>query len=189
MNKQIYKIAIKFLKKTYNNNYKSNKSTQWNSYVTYYNNQPLQVLSIAGTNDIMDWVWNFCLLSKDGVKYGSYISANRVLKDFIRKPNIPLLITCHSKSGPTGIYLQELLNAEYCIVFCPARGFTEEKRNERAVMFIDKDDIVPKLGWSIFYHRKCKTIFLQRDKKWYDIFGKIQDHLLDHIEDFIDRMK
>jgi hypothetical protein len=188
MDKKLYKIAIEFLKKSYTNHIKSNNTTQWSSYTTYYNKQKLQVLAIPGTNEALDWFWNCLLLQKDSVKLGSYISAKRILSGFIRTPDTPLLISCHSKSGPTGIYLQELLNAEYCIAFCPARGFKDEKENLNTVMFIDKDDVVPKIGWSIFKHRKCKTIYLPDDKEVLDIKGIVNDHLLDHMEEFIEKI-
>lgn len=188
MDRKLYQIAIDSLKKVYDGNCKSNKSTQWNSFIYKIKNQKIQVLAIAGTNGTADWFWNLLLLQKDGVKMGSYVSAQRILKEFIRSPDMPLLIAVHSKSGPTGIYLQELLNAEYCVSFCPARGFIEDKENKNTIMFIDRDDIVPKVGWSRFKHRRCKTIYLPKDKEWYNIGGKLKDHFLKHIEEFIKNM-
>lgn len=185
MSKTFYLTAIKLLKRAYAGECKSDKSTQWSSFLTIINNERWQVLAIPGTNGVVDWFWNLLLLQKDGVKYGAYVSANRIHKKFIQKPETKLMISCHSKSGPTGIYLQELLNADLCVAFCPARGFIEEKENKKVVQFIDGDDIVPKVGWSRFRHRKSKTVELPKDKKWWDITGRIKDHLLDHIEKFI----
>ena len=189
MDKELYKIAIILLKKAYNQPQNSINSTQWSVYKTVYNKSPLIVLAIPGTNDLLDWFLNLLLLQKDGIKLGSFISSKRIIKSFIKEPNVPLLIVCHSKSGPTGIYLQELLHAKYCVAFEPARGFIEEKENNNTVTFIDKDDCVPKVGWSRFKHRRTKIIYLPKDKKWYNIIGKIKDHLLDHIEQFINRME
>lgn len=186
MNKKLYTIAINTLQEAYNKPQKSKVSTQWSTFVTSYKGEPLQVLAIPGTNGIADWFWNLLLLQKDGVKYGCWVSAQRILKDFIRKPNIPLLITCHSKSGGTGIYLQELLNAEYCVAFCPARSFTEDSVNKNTVMFFDNDDLVPKVGWSRFTHRKTEMVYLPKDKKWWNLRGRIKDHLLDHIKQYIE---
>ena len=188
-NKNLYKIAVGFLKKAYESPANNYKSTCWSSFTTIYNKEEIQVLAIPGTNDYKDWFWNILLLQKNGIKYGAYVSVQRILKSFIRKPNMKLLITCHSKSGPTGIYLQEILNAEYCVAFEPVKGFIEEKSNSNTIIFIDSDDIVPKLGWSRFYHRIAYTVYLPKDKKWYNIKGKIQDHMIDHISEFIDNME
>jgi len=187
MNKELYKISVDFLQKAYKIPSNSVGSTQWSVYKTEYNKEALQVLAIPGTNGIIDWFWNFLFLQKDGVKYGSYVSAQRILKTFIRTPGMPLLITCHSKSGPTGIYLQELLCAEYCVAFCPSMGFTDTKENHKTVIFIDDDDVVVKIGWSRFVHRITKVVVLPRDKKWWDVFGRMKDHLLTHIEEYINK--
>lgn len=189
MNKSLYKLCIRYLKKIYAGDCKSHKSTQWNSFITLHNKKRVQILAIAGTNGLLDWFWNLCMLQKDGVKLGAYVSAERVLKDFKRITGTELYIICHSKSGPTGIRIQELLNEGICIALCPARGFIEEKENESVIMLIDEDDIVPKVGWSRFCHRVCKTIFLPKDKKWWNLWGRIKDHSVDHIEKFVDRME
>ena len=189
MNKDLYLISIKLLKKAYNKPQNSIGSTQWSIFKTEYKKEPLTVLAIVGTNGFLDWFWNLLLLQKDGVKLGSFIAAKRIINNFIQIPNTNLLITCHSKSGPTGIYLQELLNADYCVAFEPARGFIYNKINTKTIVFIDKDDYVPKFGWIRFKHRKTKVIYLPKDKKWYDFIGKLKDHLLDHLENFINNME
>ena len=189
MEKSLYKLCIKYLKRVYAGEYKSYKSTQWNSFITLYKKKRIQILAIAGTNGLVDWFWNLCMLQKEGVKLGAYVSAERVLRDFKREYNTDLYIICHSKSGPVGIRIQELLNEGICIALCPARGFIEEKENKNVIMIIDKDDVVPIIGWSRFCHRICKTIFLPKDKKWWNLRGKIKDHSVDNIEEFVNKME
>ena len=183
--KALYLLAANKVIEVYKGNSKKDKNTEWNSWISYWDHKQIQVLAIAGTNDLMDWFWNLCLLSKQGVKLGAYKSAQRILRSFERLPGVPLCIACHSRSGPTGIHLQEVLQAEYCIAFCSARGFREKKENKNTTMFQDLDDLVPKLGWSRFHHRQTKKIPLPKDKKWYNIKGKIQDHGMNHIKTFI----
>ena len=119
--------AAKEIKNTYINPVYSNKSTQWTDRVIYLSNQPIQCISIAGTNGVVDWLWNMALASWGGVKLASYYSAKRIKKTVI-KHDIPLLICGHSKSGPTAMYLGKLLNADYRIAFNPAPGFRRKEK-------------------------------------------------------------
>jgi len=185
MSKELYLLAANKVLDVYSGNCKNNKSTEWNSYLSYYNDKPIQVLAIAGTNDLMDWFWNLCLLSKNGIKYGAVVAAERILESFRRVPGVPLLVCGHSKSTGTAAYLSSTLSAEHCVMFCPIKCYRESTYLPNGIIFLDRDDLVPKVGWSRFVLPSCKTIYLPSDKKWYNIKGKIQDHGLVHIKEYI----
>lgn len=186
LNKELCKIAIRSIQAIYSGRGQRVGSTDYDSFVLDYGDTSIQVLAVAGTgtglDGFFDWFWNLFIWPKNGIKYGSELSARRIMRRFTRYPNIPLLITGHSKGSPTACRLQQLLDGDVCIAFCPARGFFKPTKLKRTVLFIDSDDIVPSLGKGILYHPECDVIQLPDDN-----FGwSISDHFLEHIELFVD---
>lgn len=161
-------------------------STEWSFPVVWYQNIPIQVIAIAGTNDATDWLWNIFLSSWDGVKLASYYASKRILKKFVRIPSMPLLICGHSKSGPTAMYLGKLLNADYVIAFNPAPGFRKREKLKNTLVIIDPDDIVHHLGKLNFKQPNCEVYTLPEDKTGFSI----KDHsIMNSINHFKGKVK
>ena len=53
-----YEIAAQAVKDAYNGKGHNIGSTEWCSYAVKYKGEDLQVLGIAGTNELVDWFWN-----------------------------------------------------------------------------------------------------------------------------------
>ncbi len=100
------------------------------------------------------------------------------------RPDVPLLINGHSKGGLTALVYKRFFAREgdYCVSFCPARGFKGDIVLKNTFMVIDPDDIVPKLGWSLFNLPVTEGAFLPNGFGW-----SIRDHLLSskEIKDFV----
>lgn len=198
MDKELLKIAAKAVTDVYAGKGQNIGSTEWANTVVEYQGRHLQVLAIAGTNEPIDWFWNLLLFSWDGVKIGSYLAANLIFSgtwgrfERIRKllrlksgPGfkhlaMPLLIACHSKSGPTGLYFKRKFGADYCVAFCPARGFRKPVRMENTTILIDLDDPVPMLGYLSFDHPDCERIDLPDDPGM-----SVSDHFMTHIDEYL----
>lgn len=178
MDKKIYLVAAKECGAVYRKNKKVG-STNYAFACRLIGKVWYLVITIAGTNDILDWFWNLCPWTKDGVKYGSYLSAKRVASRIPeRLKDYPKIITGHSKAAPTAAHLKVKYcrESDYCVAFEPALGFLKREKIPNMVIFIDPDDIVPKLGALRFKHPDCEVVYLPRDKKWWDIIGRIKDH-------------
>jgi hypothetical protein len=143
-------------------------STSWREGSFMYQNEMVRYISIAGTNDPVDWLWNFCLASWDGVKLASYYSARRILKQYTCT-NHPLLVCGHSKAGPTAVYLAQLLKADHCVAFNPVPGFRKPIKVKNTLLVIDPDDIVHKLGKINFKQPDCEVYELPNDKLGIDL--------------------
>ncbi len=181
MDKELIKIGYDYSVKVYKKN-TDIKTTEYRFDVITYQNKPLQVLSIAGTNEFWDWIKNLNIRSKYGVKKVSYEAA-KVVYDQIKgvvDTDVPLLATGHSKGGATALVYKKIFGADYCIAFCPARCMKTEEYMENTVMVIDPDDLVPKLGWSLFELPICERIFLTNNFGW-----SISSHFLVNMKDFI----
>ncbi|MCD4675326.1 MAG: hypothetical protein K8S18_04935 [Desulfobacula sp.] len=183
MDKELYKIAAKAVKAVYDGDhieYYNVGSTEWIDTIVEYQGVRLQVLAIGGSDEWIDWLWNAALASWDGVKLCSYLSAWRIQKRFKSIPNVPLLVTGHSKSGPTAMYWKQKYGADYCVAFCPARGFRKPISLDNTTIFIDPDDVVPKLGVLSFEHPICDLVTLPDDPGW-----SISDHFIDHVIEYL----
>ena len=181
MNKELYKIAAKAVKDVYDGGCIDIGSTEYADTIVEYQGKPLQVLAIGGSDEMLDWLWNAALASWDGVKLCSYLSARRIKSRFISaQPSMPLLVTGHSKSGPTALYWKYRYGADYCVSFCPARGFRNPLQLDDTVIFIDPDDLVPKLGALSFEHPICDLITLKDDPGL-----SISDHSIDHVIEYL----
>jgi hypothetical protein len=151
-------------------------STQWHQGAFIYNDQFVQCIAIAGSNQPTDWLWNVCMASWDGVKLASYFSAKRILKKYERVTNLPLMVCGHSKAGATAVYLAQLLNADYCISFNPAPGFRTRRKVKNTLLVLDPNDIVHHLGKINFKQPDCEIYELPDDKKGYDL----KDHKIEN---------
>lgn len=188
MKLSLYKIAANAIKSVYQGKCFNIWTTEWFVSETMYDNKPLRVLAIGGTDEALDWLLNFIPFYFDGVKLGSYISANRILKRF-KKSNIPLLIAVHSKSCPTGFYLTRKLKADYCIAFCPTPGLRKAHIMPNTVIFIDPDDIVPKIGKILFKHPVCVRHMLPKNIKGFNLLKRIKEHPMDHVIEYLDGLE
>lgn len=180
-NTKLYLLAAEAVQEVYKGTGKNKGSTEWNMKKTTWNDKPVQILAIAGTNELIDWFWNLAPISWDGVKYGSYLSAKRIHKQVEVDPDLPLVVAGHSKSGPTALYYKHKYGADHCVMFCPARGLRKSAKFSNTTMFIDPDDVVPKLGSLIFHHPVCKTITLPDDQKGLSIKNHFMSHMIDYL--------
>lgn len=181
-NNNLYLLAAEAIQEVYKGIGENSGSTEWNLKTTTLEGEPVQILAIAGTNDLVDWLWNLALVSWNGVKFGSYLSAKRICKRVKINPNMPLVVAGHSKSGPTAFYYKYKYGADYCVTFCPARGLRKKIKLDSTTMFIDPDDIVPKLGALSFNHPICKKITLPKDHKWISIKNHFMSHVINYLK-------
>jgi len=184
MNKGLYKLASEGCIKAYKNNIDLG-TTEFNIDIVEYENEVIQRLSIPGTNEFLDWVENFKLWSKKGIKISAYNAAQQINKIFKPNPKMKLMVNGHSKGATTAIAYKKLFGADYCIAFCPDRSlrYKSNRYMQNTTIFIDKDDIIPKLGFLSFGHPLCDRIYLPNDF----IGFKISDHFMKHIDNFIEK--
>lgn len=165
-------------------------STEYAVTKAKYQDEKIQVLAFAGTNESLDWFWNLMPLWWDGVKLGTYLSVKRVAKRFIPDSEKKLMVEGHSKGGPPAMYWKQKYGADWCVAFCPAPGFRKKIKLENTTIFIDPDDLVPKAGRILFCHPNVdEVVTLPQDKKWWQILKRINDHLMDHIIKFLKERK
>jgi hypothetical protein len=165
---------------------------------------PLNVLAIRGTDELADWWKNFDMRSECGWKKAAYDAAIIICEKthYIYREYAHLLITGHSKAGPTAMaYLDSILLIRkqfmgnytgesletYCVAFEPARGLRNnvDIKLENTVIIKDPDSIVTKVGWSRFKHPETEVITLP-DDKW---FPSITQHGMKHLKQYIDNME
>lgn len=79
MDKELYKIACKACDDVYLINTDLG-TTEFSTRLVRYNNMALQVLAIAGTNELLDWAKNFDLRSSGGIKKASVDAAAEIHK-------------------------------------------------------------------------------------------------------------
>lgn len=154
-----------------------------------FNGEKIDVLAFAGTDEFVDWFLNVIPFSCDGVKLGSHLSVERVADRYEKKPDKKLLVCGHSKAGPTAFKWMQKYGADWCVAFCPAPGFKECIFLENTTMFIDGDDFVPKLGRLLFRHPVCKVVKLPRNRPWWDIFGRIGEHFMSRVINYLEQEK
>ncbi|WP_022667933.1 hypothetical protein [Desulfospira joergensenii] len=183
MDKELLRIAGRAIKRVYDGECQDMGSTECALTLEIYRGNPIQVLAIGGSNEGIDWFWNALMVSWDGVKYCSYLSAQRIARRFSRDKTMPLLVTGHSKSGPTALYWKKRYGADSCISFCPARGFRKPIPLDNTIIVIDPDDPVPKLGALNFRHPICEKIILPDDHKGLSV----GDHFIDHIINYFEK--
>jgi hypothetical protein len=121
-----------------------------------------QMLSIAGTNELMDWPKNINMMSWKGIKKAAYDAAI-LIKESVqfyryRKEHLPLIVTGHSKGASTAIAFHKLFGAGHCIAFAPARTlrYWTRRTMENTTIFLDPDDPVSWVGRLNFGHPICK---------------------------------
>lgn len=188
MDKKISLIAARACQAAYKKNKKIG-STNYKYSLKIIRHKCYVVVAIVGTNDLLDWFWNLCPITKDGVKYGSYLSARRIrvdLREWLF--SLPMIITGHSKAGPTAAYFKKKYcrESDHSIIFSPAPGFLKSEPLTNSIIFRDKDDLVPWLGAIRFKHPVCEVEFLPKDKKWWDVFGRLKDHPMSHIVKYLE---
>lgn len=187
MDRELKLIAAKACQAAYKKNTDLG-SMEYTFTMTEYHGKPLQVLAMPGSNEFIDWLWNFLLISKNGVKRCTHLAADKVyvaIKDQL-DPNIPLLVTGHSKSGPDALQYKNKYGADHCIAFCPPPAFRKKTKPtlENTLIVIDPDDIVPKLGELSFDQPICDVEKLPDDKAWYDLSRIYSQHVIDHLVEY-----
>lgn len=151
----------------------------------------IQALDIAGTNEKKDWLKNFNLLSKKGIKKTSYLAAIEIAK-YLRSNglidfNMPLIVRGHSKGGATAIAYHRIIKKHFpflqshaCVAFAPARclRYWADRKMKNTVLFTDPDDYVSELFGRInFGLPKTDHHYKAED----DHFGfSIGDHPMDN---------
>lgn len=185
MEKELYKIACKACENVYLVNTDIG-TTEFSTKLVSYKNMALQVLAIAGTNELADWIKNLDLRSSKGIKKAAVDAATEIHKVVKRVSKTPLLVTGHSKGGATAIAYKKLFGADYCVAFCPARSlrYGSDRVMDNTTIFVDKDDPVPKMGLFNFCHPICERVYLPNDF----IGLKVSDHLMPHINQFVEVM-
>jgi hypothetical protein len=191
MNKRLYLEAALCCKQVYEIN-SDLGTTEFDITKHVINGKGFQILAIAGTNEPKDWLKNFNLTSRAGIKTAAYKAAYEIVnnKTFIRirsrSPHLPLIVTGHSKAGATAIAFMKLFyknhfpqtEPSYCIAFAPARclRYWTDRRMDNTTIFTDPDDPVSFVGRVSFGHPICEHI-----KNENNYFGfKIGDHKIDN---------
>ena len=187
MDNTLYKIAVNACAGVYKENIDLG-TTEYSITSLIYKDNVLQILAIAGTNEMADWWKNVNIRSKNGIKKVAVDAAKEIHENFKERISSYKLLVCgHSKAGPTAMAYKELYGADYCVAFCPARAFRpwNKKKMDNTTIFIDPDDLVPKLGRLFFTHPECNIITLPNDHKgWY-----IKDHHINHLVDYVNNME
>ena len=160
-NYKLYFMAAKACTEVYEKNIRIGMGTEFDHFITNVNGQDVQVIVIAGTDDLIDMVKNINLLSWFGIKLSAYRAAKRIMEKVELKPDLPLIVTGHSLGGTVAIALKKKFKADYCIAFAPARclRYWSKRKMNNTIIFIDPDDPVSNLlGIVNFGLPKCKTI-------------------------------
>lgn len=188
MNKELYQVAAKACYDVYEKNTDLG-TTEFHYFLDIVNGKSVQVLAIAGSNELKDWFVNVNLFSWKGIKIGAYRSAKKIhkeLKNILSVVDLPLIVCGHSKAGPTAIAFKRLFGAEYCIAFAPARSlrYWANRKMDNTVIFTDPDDLVSKVACISFGHPICKTIEAKSDH----LLFSIDDHVMKHWIEFVNNM-
>jgi len=180
--KNLYKIAAKACQDVYNDNVDMG-TVEYKLRFAKYKGKPIQILSIAGTNEVGDWWANINLWSTKGIKSGAYKAACKIHEQVKLKLKFPLLVTGHSKAGATAIAYKKLFKADWCIAFAPARCLRHwtDRKMRNTTLFIDPDDVVSKAGFISFGHPDCKIIKAEDDH----FLISIKDHFMDNWVKFV----
>lgn len=189
MNKELYKVAAKACSDVYEINTDLG-TTEFHHTIKTIHGRRWQVLSIAGTNETLDWLKNFNLLSWQGIKLPAYKAAHKIndkIKHKLKRfEHLPLLVTGHSKAGATAIAFKRLFGANYCVAFAPARSLRPwaELKMSSTTIFIDPDDLVSRLAFISFEHPICR-VFKARENHF---FFSFEDHCMDNWVEFVNKM-
>ena len=182
---ELYKLAARAATKVYGR-CTDLGTTEYSLTLEVLNRQLVQVLAFSGTNEISDWRKNFNLFSKKGIKKSAYQAAvevhSRIQKDL--HLGVKLIVTGHSKGAAEAIAYAKLFGAEYCVAFCPARCLRPwtDRYIRNCTIFVDPDDIVPKLAFISFKHPTCCAIELKND-----VIGlSIREHFMRHINQYLE---
>lgn len=145
-----------------------------------------QAIIFPGTGCFVDWIKNVDFRAVAGMKRSALSDAidARISIRHRLNPDRILIVAGHSKGAATALCYHRIYNADYCIAFCPARCFRGCISLDNSVMFIDPDDVVPKLGALRFNLPKCELVKLPMDH----LGLHIEDHFMEHILDFINAL-
>lgn len=164
------------------NSWHNIKSTEFGINKRVIDGRLYWVIGICGSNDFADWILNFFIASWKGFKFAGWMEARRVLKEIKKLDtfNTPLIISTHSKSGPTGWALYSMckkagIEIDSIHAFAPAKGLRKHMKIDCATMYIDISDPVPKVGLSL-NHPLCKIVYHPENDKGIDF----SDHSLSH---------
>lgn len=186
---ELIKLASTACIEAYQNNIDLG-TTEFALTMREYHNKPLQMLALPGTNEMADWLWNLYIRSTEGVKRGTYLAAEEIHEAVYKliDPDIPFALTAHSKAGATVLQLMAKYGADACVAFCPAPAFRRSRLPilTDTVIVIDPDDFVPIAGIINFGQPIVeRTIKLPKDKKWYNVEGRVDDHDMVHIDNYV----
>jgi len=187
MNNELYKIALDACKQVYKHNIDLG-TTEYMYSKAVWQDQPLQIIAIAGTNESLDWFKNLDIRSVSGIKRSGVVAAGEIIQDLNWKklidPDIPVLVTGHSKGTAAAVAYKKLYGADYCVLFNPVRCLRKARDNtmDNTVMFLDKEDLVSKVAFISFRLPKCHTRKKPHDGlKWWEV----RNHDLSAWEDFV----
>ncbi len=183
--KELYKVAADAATKVYRRCIDLG-TTEYSLTLEFLNGKWVQVLSFSGTNEIKDWRKNLNLFSKRGIKKSAYNAAVEVHKAIQKDLYLgcKLIVTGHSKGAAEAIAYMRLFDADYCVAFCPARCLRPwtDRSMPTTTIFVDPDDIVPKLAPISFEHPTCCVIKLEDD-----VLGlSVKEHFMSHINQYIE---
>ncbi len=181
----LFKIACKAALEVYKDHIDLG-TTEYKFTTTKLGPDKIHVLAFAGSNEKKDWIKNFTLTSKKGIKKVAVEAAKEVHEQIKDKIKYPILVTGHSKAGPECIAYKKLFDAKYCVAFSPARSlrYWSNRNMTKTWLFIDPDDPVSKAGFISFGHPICITINGKNDPE----FLKSSDHDMNIWTEFIKNM-
>lgn len=164
-NNSISNIALKYAKAVYK------KHIDLGSTEYMLTDLPFcQVLAITGSNEKIDWLLNFILLSWKDIKLPAYLAARRLHKIMVYERDLtkPLLVTGHSKGGTTApayFYLYCNPDNDYLVYFNPCPGVKGHKHlGVNSIKYCNLHDIVHYAGSISLNHWKCKTVYNHKDE-------------------------
>ena len=182
---ELYKLAARAATKVYERCIDLG-TTEYSLTFEIFKGRFVQVLAFSGTNEKRDWWKNLNLFSKKGIKKSAYKAAvevhARIQKDL--HLGVRLIVTGHSKGAAEAIAYAKLYRADYCVAFCPARCLRPwtNRYIPNCTIFVDPDDIVPKLAFISFQHPTCCVINLEND-----VIGlSIREHFMSHINQYLE---
>jgi len=145
-----------------------------------------RVLAFAGSNDGWDWLRNFDIRAKDGLKRSSLVSATKVFKsDLHYGETLPLYVTGHSLGASRAIAYAVRFEVSGGAFFNPPPTIQKGRLANlvNCVLFRDPDDPVDQAGHTWFDHPVCTTVS-RRDNH---VGHRVSEHLVEKWIPYIEK--
>lgn len=188
MDKQTMITLARCANMAYTRNVNYGKGLEVHISTQYLGGEVAMVLAFTGSNDGFDWLRNFDIRKKHGLKRSSLMSAERMkglLWDVMDEDmGLPLYVTGHSLGASRAIAYADRFEVAGGAFFNPpptiAKGRLANLKN--CVLFRDPDDPVDQAGNTWFDHPVCPTISRRDDH----IGHRVSEHFMEKWIPFIE---